>query len=67
LRNIHVAGLSFNGRQTVYPRQLFEAADRLSCDNTFIGASRCDFNSNQHFFGGGQYPAGRGAEAEYDS
>ena len=53
LRNIHVAGLSFDGRQTVYPRQLFEAADRLSCDNTFIGASRCDFNSNQTFFGGG--------------
>ena len=54
LRNIHVAGLSFNGRQTVCPRQLFEAADRLSCDNTFIGASRGDFNSNPTFFCGRQ-------------
>jgi len=54
LRNIHVAGLSFEGWQTVDPRQLFEAADRLSCDNTFIGASRCDFNSNQTFFRGRQ-------------
>jgi hypothetical protein len=34
LRNIHVAGLSFDGRQTVYPRQLFEAADRLCLATT---------------------------------
>jgi len=38
LHDIHVAGVSFNGRHTVVPRQLLEAADRLSCDTILIGA-----------------------------
>ena len=50
MRNIHVAGLPFEGRQTVVPRQLLEAADRLSCDTTFIGASCGNFNFNSLFF-----------------
>jgi hypothetical protein len=37
LHDIHVVGVSFNGRHTVVPRQLLEAADRLSCDTTLIG------------------------------
>ena len=52
MRDIHVAGASYKGRNTVIPRQLFEAADRLSCDNTFIGAYLRDFNSNPKKSGG---------------
>ena len=37
LHDIHVAGRPFNGRPAVVPRQLLEAADRLSCDTTLIG------------------------------
>jgi transposase len=37
LRNIHVAGVSFNGRNTVDPRRLLMATDYQSCDNPFIG------------------------------
>jgi hypothetical protein len=38
LRNIHVAGLSFDGRQAVDPRQPFEAADRLCLATTPLSA-----------------------------
>jgi hypothetical protein len=45
LRDIHVAGASFKGRITVDPRQLFEAADRLSCDTTLIGKNPRDLTA----------------------
>jgi hypothetical protein len=44
LHDIHVAGVPFNGRRTVVPCQLLEAADRLSCDTTLIGAIPGDLN-----------------------
>jgi hypothetical protein len=47
LRDIHVAGASFYGRNTVYPRRIFLATDRQSCDTTFIGTNPRDLNPNQ--------------------
>ena len=42
--DIHVAGMPLNGRHAVVPCQLLEAADRLSCDTTLIGAIAGDLN-----------------------
>ncbi len=44
MRDILVAGMPFRGGIPFDPRQLFEAADRLSCDTTFIGNYAGDLN-----------------------
>jgi len=60
LRDIHVAGASFKGRITVDPRQLFEAADRLSCDTTLIGKNPRDLTAiiqnRQFLFAPARFP-----------
>ena len=65
LRDILVASASFKGRNTVNPRQHFEAADRLSCDTTLIGKNQRDLTmifqneeKNERCFAPGGFASG---------